>query len=86
MVGIIFIVLQCSKKSEDQKQSSAIMYERLYQCVRDLEPNNTSLLKHIQKEVHSEMTQQDLMILINQCRQKNPLKNKSQYIKLIQAS
>ena len=86
VIGVIFIGFQCSKKSDDNKQSSAIMYERLYQCTRDLKPSHTVLLKHIQKEVHAEMSQQDVMMLINKCRQVNPLKHKIQYIKLIQSS
>ena len=86
VIGVIFIGFQCSKKSDNSKQSSKIMYERLYQCTRDLKPNHASLLKHIQKEVHAEMSQQDIIMLIHQCRQVNPLKNKILYIKLIQSS
>ncbi|MHA3890790.1 hypothetical protein [Acinetobacter sp. GXMZU3951] len=85
VVVVIFAVFQCTQKSENNKSASTLMYERLYQCSRDLSGKNPEVLKSIQTQLHANMTQQQLMQLINQCRQANPLASQARYIEAIQS-
>ena len=84
IIVVIFAAFQCTQKSENNKSASALMYERLYQCSRDLAGKNSTVLTAIQKQIHTNMTQQELMQLINSCRQANPLKTQATYIEAIQ--
>ena len=86
VITVIFAVFQCSQKSENNKQASALMYERLYQCTRDLKVEHKPLLNTIQQNLNANLPQQEMVKLINDCRKVNPLKDKLQYIKLIQSS
>ncbi|WP_313035468.1 hypothetical protein [Acinetobacter sp.] len=81
----MFAVFQCSQNSENKKQASALMYERLFHCSRNLPQKNPEVLKHIQQQLKPELTQAELMKLINECRQTSPLQNKETYINLIKS-
>ena len=85
VVVVIFAIFQCTQKSEQNKSASALMYERLYQCSRDLSEKNPTALKSIQTQIRAEMKQKELMQLINQCRQANPLDTQAAYIEKIQS-
>ncbi len=61
------------------------MYERLYQCSRDLNAQQQATLKQIQSQVKTEMTQQEMLKLINLCRKTNPPQTREDYIKAIQS-
>ncbi len=61
------------------------MYERLFHCSRNLPQKNPEVLKHIQQQLKPELTQAELMKLINECRQDHPLQNKETYINLIKS-
>ncbi|NCI78692.1 hypothetical protein [Acinetobacter kanungonis] len=84
VIVVIFAVFQCSQKSENNTSASALMYERLYQCSRDLSGKHPTILASIQKQIHTDMNQKELMQLINYCRQANPLKTQATYIEAIQ--
>ncbi|TCB68844.1 hypothetical protein [Acinetobacter sp. ANC 4178] len=84
VIVVIFAAFQCTQKSENNKSASALMYERLYQCSRDLSGKNALVLKSIQKQIRADMKQQELMQLITTCRQANPLKTQVAYTEAIQ--
>ncbi|WP_291356064.1 MULTISPECIES: hypothetical protein [unclassified Acinetobacter] len=81
----MFAVFQCSQNSENKKQASALMYERLFHCTGHLPQKNPEVLKHIQQQLKPELTQAELMKLINECRQASPLQSKETYINLIKS-
>ena len=85
LIVVIFAIFQCTQKSESNKTAAALMYERLYQCSRDLPAHKQAALKQIQSQVKTEMTQQEMLQLINLCRKTNPLQTREDYIKAIQA-
>ena len=85
VIVVIFAIFQCTQKSEDNKSASTLMYERLYQCSRDLSTKNPAVLKSIQAQIRPDMKQKELMQLINQCLQVNPLETQTTYIKAIQS-
>ncbi len=82
---VIFAIFQCTQKSESNKTAATLMYERLYQCSRDLNAQQQATLKQIQSQVKTEMTQQEMLQLINLCRKTNPPQTREDYIKAIQA-
>ncbi len=61
------------------------MYERLFDCTRNLTQKNPTVLKHIQQQLKPELPQAGLMKLINECRKAQPLKSKENYINLIKS-
>ncbi len=61
------------------------MYERLFHCTGHLPQKNPEVLKHIQQQLKPELTQAELMKLINECRQASPLQSKETYINLIKS-
>ncbi|MFH7764927.1 hypothetical protein [Acinetobacter sp. BSP-28] len=85
LIIVMFVVFQCSQNSENKKQASALMYERLFHCTRNLPQKNQDVLKHIQQQLKPELTQAELMKLINECRQAQPLQSKENYINLIKS-
>ena len=85
LIIVMFAVFQCSQNSENEKQASALMYERLFHCTRNLPQNNPEVLKRIQQQLKPELTQAELMKLIKQCRQAHPLQSKETYINLIKS-
>lgn len=86
VITVIFAVFQCSQKSENNKQASALMYERLYQCTRDLKAEHKPLLNSIQQNLNANLTQQEMVKLINECRTANPTKPLEYYIQAIKSS
>ncbi|MEZ7922112.1 MAG: hypothetical protein QMB80_01865 [Acinetobacter towneri] len=84
LIVVIFAIFQCTQKSESNKTAATLMYERLYQCSRDLNAQQATL-KQIQSQVKTEMTQQEMLQLINLCRKTNPPQTREDYIKAIQA-
>ncbi|WP_425917741.1 hypothetical protein [Acinetobacter sp. TSRC1-2] len=82
---VMFAVFQCSQNSENKKQASALMYERLFHCTRNLPQKNPDVLKHIQQQLKPELTQAELMELIKECRKAQPLQSKENYINLIKS-
>ena len=86
VITVIFAVFQCSQKSENNKQASALMYERLYQCTRDLKAEHKPLLNSIQQNLNANLTQQEMVKLINECRKANPSKPREYYIQAIKSS
>ena len=82
---VMFAVFQCSQNSENKKQASALMYERLFHCTRNLTQKNSDVLKHIQQQLKPELTQTELMELIKECRKAQPLQSKENYINLIKS-
>ena len=85
LIVVMFAVFQCSQNSENKKQASALMYERLFHCTRNLTTRNQDVLKHIQQQLKPELTQAELMKLINECRQAQPLQSQENYINLIKS-
>ena len=84
IVCLIFI-FQCTQNSENEKLASESMFERLYQCTKELNPkSHQSLIVHIKSTINLNSNQKELMQLIHQCRQARPLKQKNEYINLIQ--
>ena len=86
VITVIFAVFQCSQKTENNKQASALMYERLYQCTRDLKTEHKALLTSIQQRLTENLNQQDMVKLINECRKVNPSKPREYYIQAIKSS
>lgn len=86
VITVIFAIFQCSQKTENNKQASALMYERLYQCTRDLKTEHKTLLTSIQQKLTSNLNQQDMVKLINECRTVNPTKPREYYIQAIKSS
>ena len=84
LIMVIFAILQCTQKSESNKTAATLMYERLYQCSRDLNVQQKATLKQIQSQVKSDLTQQEILRLINLCRKTNPQPTREDYIKAIQ--
>jgi len=82
---VMFAVFQYSQNSENKKQASALMYERLFHCTRNLPQKNLDVLKHIQQQLKPELTQAELMELIKECRKAHPLQSKENYINLIKS-
>ena len=82
---VMFAVFQCSQNSENKKQASTLMYERLFDCTRTLTEKNPEVLKHIQQQLKPELTQAELMKLMKECRKAQPLDSKENYIKLIKS-
>ncbi|UIZ58416.1 hypothetical protein LZP46_04755 [Acinetobacter sp. SCLZS86] len=85
LIVVIFSIFQCTQKSESNKTAATLMYERLYQCSRDLNAQQQATLKQIQNQVKAEMTQQEMLELINLCRKTSPPQTREDYIKAIQA-
>ena len=85
LIVVMFAVFQCSQNSENKKQASALMYERLFDCTRNLTKKNPEVLKHIQQQLKPELTQAELMKLMKECRKAQPLESKENYIKLIKS-
>ena len=85
MIAIIFAIFQCTQKTENNKIASTLMYERLYQCTRDLTKQNQPTLNQIQKNMRNELTQKEIMKLINLCRKTNPTLSKENYIQRIKS-
>ncbi|UIP24449.1 hypothetical protein [Acinetobacter towneri] len=85
LIVVIFAIFQCTQKSESNKTAAALMYERLYQCSRDLPTHKQATLKQIQSQVKTEMTQQEMLQLINLCRKTNPPQTREDYIKAIRS-
>lgn len=86
VITVIFAIFQCSQKTENNKQASDLMYERLYQCTRDLKTEHKVLLTSIQQKLTSNLNQQDMVKLINECRTVNPTKPREYYIQAIKSS
>ena len=82
---VMFAVFQCSQNSENKKHASALMYELLFDCTRNLTKKNPQVLKHIQQQLKPELTQAELMKLMKECRKAQPLESKENYIKLIKS-
>jgi hypothetical protein len=61
------------------------MYERLFHCTRNLVQKNPEVLKHIQQQLKPELTQAEVMKLLDECRQAHPLQSKENYIDLIKS-
>ncbi|WP_235943604.1 hypothetical protein [Acinetobacter terrestris] len=61
------------------------MYERLFDCTRNLTEKNPEVLKHIQQQLKPELNQAELMKLMKECRKAQPLESKENYIKLIKS-
>ena len=68
LIVVIFAIFQCTQKSESNKTAATLMYERLYQCSRDLNAQQQATLKQIQSQVKTEMTQQEMLQLITRYR------------------
>ncbi|QQN40360.1 hypothetical protein [Acinetobacter sp. CS-2] len=85
LIVVMFAVFQCSQNSENKKQASALMYERLFHCTRNLVQKNPEVLKHIQQQLKPELTQAEVMKLLDECRQAHPLQSKENYIDLIKS-
>ena len=76
-------IFQCTQRTENKKQASASMYERLYQCAKELPRTQKSTLQNIQKQIQPNMTQQELMTLISSCRKTIPSQSTETYINAI---
>ena len=85
LIVVIFSIFQCTQKSESNKTAAALMYERLYQCSRDLKVQQQATLRQIQNQVKADLTQEEMLKLINLCRKTNPLQTRDDYIKAIQS-
>ena len=85
LIVVIFSIFQCTQKSESNKTAAALMYERLYQCSKDLPTHKQATLKQIQSQIKTNMTQQEMLKLIQACRQANPLQSREDYIKAIRS-
>ena len=85
LIVVIFSIFQCTQKSESNKTAAALMYERLYQCSRDLKVQQQSTLRQIQNQVKADLTQQEMLELINLCRKTSPLQTREDYIKAIRS-
>ena len=84
LILIILFIFKCSQTSEANKVAPTLMYERLYQCTQQLPiQSQQALIQHIQNTVHPEMSQSELMQLVNDCRKANPLKSKQDYVNAI---
>ena len=84
LILIILFIFKCSQTSEANKVAPTLMYERLYQCTQQLShSSHPALIQQIQSTVHPEMSQSELMKLINECRKANPLKSKQDYVNAI---
>ena len=85
VIGIIFAVFQYTQKSENKQPASALMHERLYQCARDLPASQKALLRRIQQQAHAQLTQQEIMQLLGECRKVNPAQSKAFYLKRLKS-
>ena len=85
LIVVIISIFQCTQKSESNKTAAVLMYERLYQCSRDLKVQQQATLKQIQSQIKTNMTQQEMLNLIQACRQANPLQSREDYIKAIRS-
>ena len=84
VIGAVFIVFQCTQKSESNKAAPTLMYERLYHCTIELDKQkNQALIQKIQSTVQHDLKQQELMQLLNECRKANPLKSNESYVSAI---
>ena len=84
LVVVLVLVFQCSTREQKNKAASNQNFERLYHCVRDLDltkhPELSAQLQHLDLTTN----QQDIMQLIQQCRQLKPIADKASYLTLIQ--
>ena len=85
VIGIIFAVFQYTQKSENKQPASMLMHERLYQCARDLPASQKALLRRIQQQAHAQLTQQEIMQLLGECRKVNPAQSKAFYLKRLKS-
>ena len=76
-------IFQCTQRTENKKQASTSMYERLYQCAKELPTTQQGTLQNIQKQIQPNMTQQELMLLIASCRKAVPSQSTERYINAI---
>ncbi|CAB1214658.1 hypothetical protein [Acinetobacter bouvetii] len=84
LIIVVFLIFQCTQKSEANKTAPTLMYERLYQCTRELDvKQHQALIQKIQSTIQDDMKQVDLVQLINQCRNANPVKSKQDYVNAI---
>jgi len=61
LILMLLIAFQCTQKSESNKQASTLMYERLYQCAKDIPRHQQIQLQQLQSKVHSNLSQQEIM-------------------------
>ena len=76
-------IFQCTQRSENNRQASNQMYERLYQCTKELPITQKTTLRTIQSQIHPQMKQQELMTLIASCRKATPSQSADAYVNAI---
>ena len=86
LVCSLFFIFKCTQNTENTKIAPTLMYERLYQCAKELDQkSHAALLHQIKNNVHPNATQKELLQLLHQCRQSIPLKDQATYTQLIKS-
>ncbi|NHB57919.1 hypothetical protein [Acinetobacter shaoyimingii] len=84
VIAIVYVVFQCTQRTESSRAAPTLMYERLYYCAKELNTQQHQALIHkIKSHVQPNIKQNELMQLLNECRQANPMKSTESYMQLI---